>query len=271
MKKDLSNEENKLAQEMVDNSEKPNLELSKEGSVFDKGNERFNAVSNTISLAKEKAASFFKKTGSRISNFFKKTTVGVLSIPEIVEKGAEKYEEIVSKGVYFTGNKITEGTNFAIEKIDQGVEFVDSSVAKSVDWVEDRIKAVRGFVGEGVEFGKDVSFYLSNKTADGLENIKNGISHRYKSAIEFGIKSINGAKELVRSKKESFNNWRNEIRKERLAREIEKNISEVSFEIGFNREEMEKRAKNFQILNNRLNELLEAKNALLASPQAVAV
>ncbi len=271
MEKNLNNEqENLVLEEMANNSENPTVATENNEGVFNKGQERFDSIASTISSVKEKTVSLFKQAGSKIGNFFKKTTIGVLSTPEIVEKGAEKYDDMVTKGVYWAGGKIESAENFVGEKLDQGLEMYDKKLDQGFAWAERRVSDTKEFINDGVELGKDAAFYLKNKSEEKLESIKSGISNRYNSIVEFGAKSVNGAKEAIRSKKENFNNWRNEVRKQRLARELEKSISEVASGIESDKGEMERRAQNLQILHNRLNELLEAKNELLGQRQTMA-
>lgn len=300
MEKNLNNnEEEKLNQEMIDGSENPAVVLEGNTSVFDKGQERFDAISNKVSAIKEGTIGFFKKAGSKIGNFFKKTAVGALAMPEIIGEGAERYDKMVTKGIYSAvdgvksgvnyvekkaeqyGDMVDGGVNSAIdgaksginyvgEKINQGLDAYDRKIDQGFNWAERKVDNTKAFINEGIELGKDAAFYLGNKSAEGLQNLGNSISNRYNSIVEFGANSINGAKEAILEKKKQFNDWKNEVRKQRLAKELEKSISGVSSEIDSNRSEMEKRAQNLQILNNRLNELIEAKNGLFAQPQAVA-
>lgn len=272
MEKNLNNEQENLdLEEMANNSEKPTVATENNEGVFNKGQERFDNIVGTISSVKEKTISLFKQAGSRIGNFFKKTTIGVLSAPEIIEKGAEKYENMVTEGVYVVEDKIKSGTDFVGSKIDRGLDIYDEKIDKGVAWAERRVDDTKEFINDGIELGKDVAFYLKNKSEEKLNSIKSSVTNRYNSIVEFGAKSVNGAKEAIRSQKESFNNWKNDVRKQRLARELEKSISEVASGIESDRGEMERRAQNLELLNNRLNELLEAKNELLGHRQAIAV
>lgn len=271
-KRPIDVENDNLDQDLISNYEKPVIQDTKE-NVFQKGEERFNIISKTISEAKDKTFGLFKRAGSRIGRSFKSVFVGILSSPEILEMGAEKFEEMAVKGSDLIEGKVKSGVNYVGDKINQGLDtytsFVENIADRGYDWSKRRVEKTSELINGSIELGKDVSFYVKNKSTETLKGIKDGISNRYNSIVEFGVEAINGAKESVRAQKEKFNKWRNKIRMERLAKELERNIASVSLAAESNRLEIESRTKNLQMLNEKLQRLLETKNNLFNQPQII--
>ncbi len=226
-------------------------EASQEGNdPFTKGRERIAAIGTTITAAKEKAKNAFKGVGSKLSSFWSRTksavgtTAAAALSADVLAKQAyqattEKVSDIntsINEGIQaggayvgykaaeasaYVGEKITEAGNYANDKAEQFTDYVDTKYDAVVDFKNQKVEQVKTFANEKIELGKDIAYYVQQKSSETLEKARNGIKNRYDNVKKFGEDSIASAKLEAARIKGIYNEKMNNLRLRRLQAEYD--------------------------------------------------
>ena len=201
-------------------------------SILAKGEERYAKLSNSISGAKDKVKSWVSGGTAKLGRLFKGAMVRGLAAPDAAKHIDNKMGEMAVEA----GKGIGYGMAYAGEKVGQGLVAGYDSMDKAYDWAENQATSALNFTGEQFKKANDFaknkgeqvkSFasekaamiesnatLIKNKTVEGLQSAKEGVSKRWGSLIEYGRNAIIAAemrKQQARDKKNAALNKAREL------------------------------------------------------------
>jgi len=184
------------------------------GQILSKGEERYNAISNSLKSARSKMGSWFSRAGS----FLKKSAFVALETPENIAAGAEFVADKTVEGVKATGHGIAVGAEYAAagaiiagaavvegakytgEKIAEGAVATGHGIAAGAEFVADKTVEGVKYTGEKIAQGAE---YAANKT----EQFGDWVEDSAKSAYHFSAEQYQKASTFVEQKGEMVKNY----------------------------------------------------------------
>ncbi len=173
---------------------------------FAKGRERIAAVGNFIKSSKEKLGSVAQNIGGKISRFWTRTkSVGAESARAVFSAGKESAAALLSADVLAK----------------KGVDYVGGAI-------NNKVEQVKGFVQGKIELAQDVALYAKEKTSETFNKVKTGIDTRYQSLKGYGERAVEKAKAEYNKQKNDYRNKVNEIRRQRLLKQLTEQHQQTS-------------------------------------------
>lgn len=179
------------AKELLENSKQEQTK----NDPFAKGRERIAAVGNFIKSSKEKLGSVAQNIGGKISRFWTRTK----------SVGAESAAALLSADVLAK----------------KGVDYVG-------DAINSKVEQAKGFVQGKIELAQDVALYAKEKTSETLSKVRTSIDTRYQSLKGYGERAIEKAKAEYNKQKNDYRNKVNEIRRQRLLKQLTEQHQQAS-------------------------------------------
>jgi len=245
-------ENNKTIEKPVDKS----LENSQADTekITDKGQERYEKISKSISTAKTKLSDWISRGARGLGRLMKGAAIGVLSSPEatvaggkfVVNKTVEE-TKTVTEGAKIIAETITgtvvEGVKSAIDDINKMDKFIGKKAEQAGEWIGYKAAAVEDFTTKKYHEAKTwvnnkkevagawvvdaaliteaVASLVAEPVVEKYNQTKEKIEKGYENILTYGQKSIESANLWARNKKDSFIEKKNAIRFKILERKEE--------------------------------------------------
>lgn len=199
-------------------------------SVMDKGQERYEKLSESLSNAKKNVSSWFKSGVAGMGRFFKGSAVAALSTPEATVAGGAYVAQKAMEGGQYVGQKLEQGRDFIAAKDAQLAEWEEGTWESASQFTDEKVKAikefistkggqVRNFATDKIELGQALASLASEKTAEGYVAVREGVISRWGKLMEFGKNSIAAAEQKRQQMANSFNQKRTSLKMALLERQ----------------------------------------------------
>ncbi len=200
--------------------------------ITNKGEERFNQISSSISGARERVSSWVKRGATGLGRLFKGAAIGALSAPEATGAAYKYAETKVNNFDKAVGEKVENIGEVVGYKLAEGASFVEGVAVSSYEFTADKAKQAKEFVktkgeqasnyaNEKIDLAKAVGSLAKERTVEGLQSVGNKLSNNFESTKKYGKSAIETATLRAWYARDAFNSKMNSIKKSILERKAE--------------------------------------------------
>lgn len=198
------------------------METPKE-NLFEKGEQRYEKISDSLSKAKNKVSGWWNSAKSSVGGLFKRTSVGVLSTPEVAGKAwnvsrdatldtIAAADEKIHQGIDYVGTKTGEGLKWADNKLDQVTAWSFDKAGKMEDWIAKKAEEGKEIVKMHAFVAVAVGAFAAERTAAGFEKARDAVSGQYEKIVNYGKSALEAAEMKKQQITDKWNLFKNSMR-----------------------------------------------------------
>ncbi len=192
-------------------------------NLFEKGEQRYEKISDSLSKAKSKVSGWWNSAKSSVGGLFKRTSVGVLSTPEVAGKAWDVSRDATLDTIAAADEKIHQGIDYVGTKAGEGLQWADNKLDQVTAWSFDKAGKLEDWIVKKYEHGKEVAAmtayvgvaagaFAVERTQAAYEKVKGGLSEAYGTAVEYGKNAVEAAQMKKQQITDKWNLFKNSMK-----------------------------------------------------------